>query len=135
MKNRIARFAALTALLTVSLTWTGCMTEKPKKLLSEDIDVLTVFADDIAVLQSAKLPANSQEKYLAAKHLAEGVDFALTRNTSTVAKLFRIEDGAVTRTDEYGEEIIFYYPYQDHFVRIRFWFTKNLVTDSEVRIR
>ena len=135
MRRWIARMGLMTVVLAAALTWTGCMSGKNKKLLSEDIDVLTLFADDIAVLKNDKLPTNSQEKYLAAKHLAEGVDFALTRNTSTVAKLFRIEDGAVTRTDEYGEEIIFYYRYQDHFVRIRFWFTKNLVTDSEVRIR
>ena len=135
MKQWFVRLGRLTAVLAAALLWSGCATEPPKKLLSEDIDVLTVFADDIAILKNPQFPMNSQEKYLAARRLAEGVDFALTRNTSTVAKLFRIEDGAVTRTDEYGEEIIFYYRYQDHYVRIRFWFTKNLVTDSEVRIR
>jgi len=135
MESWFARLGVLTAVLTAVLLGSGCATEPPKKLLSEDIDVLTVFADDIAILKNPQIPVNSHEKYLAAKHLAEGVDFALTRNTSTVANLFRIEDGTVTRTDEYGEEIIFYYHYQDHYVRIRFWFTKNLITDSEVRIR
>ncbi|MPM33621.1 hypothetical protein SDC9_80198 [bioreactor metagenome] len=135
MKRKIPGYLSYVLLLGLcGLIW-GCAPQQPKKLLSEDIDVLTVFADDIAILKNAKYPTNSQEKYLAAKHLAESVDFALTRNVATLAKLFRPEDGVVTYTTEYGDEVVFYYNYQDHYVRLRFWFAKKLVTDSEVRIK
>ena len=135
MKRKFFGCAAGALLLGVCCMIWGCAAEPPKKLLSEDLETRKVFADDIAVLKSDKHPTNSREKYLAAKHLAEGVDFSLTRNVETLGKLFRPEDGVATYTTEYGNEVVFYYNYQNHYVRLRFWFAKNLVTDSEVRIK
>ena len=111
----------------------GCAA--PKKMLSEDIEVLEVFAPEIKVLKNPHLRAASLEKYLAAKRIAEGVDFSLTRSVETLEQIFLPADALTSRNIEFGDEIAFYYPYKDHYVRFRFWRTKNAVTDSEVRVK
>ena len=113
----------------------GCASSRPKKMISEDIDVLTVFAPEIKVLQDPSLRTNSKEKYEAAKRLAEGVDFTLTRSVETLEQIFLVRDALTTRSIEYGDEIAFYYNYQNNYVRFRFWRTKNVITESEVRIK
>ena len=106
-----------------------------KKMLSEDIETLEIFAPEIRVLKNPNLRASSQEKYLAAKRLAEGVDFSLTRSVETLEQIFLPADALTSTSIEFGDEIAFYYPYQDHYVRFRFWRTQNVITDSEVRIK
>lgn len=113
----------------------GCFSSAPKKMISEDIEVLTVFAPEISVLKNPALRTNSKEKYEAAKRLAEGVDFTLTRSVETLEQIFLVRDALTTRSIEYGDEIAFYYNYQNHYVRFRFWRTKNVITESEVRIK
>ena len=126
-------FILIAAVLTAVLA--GCINQGPQKMLSEDIEVLTVFAPEIKVLKNRALRTNSQEKYLAAKRLAEGVDFSLTRTLDTLEQIFDPADALITKSVEYGDEIAFYYNYQNNYVRFRFWRTKNVVTDSEVRIK
>ena len=104
-------------------------------MLSEDIETLEIFAPEIRVLKNPNLRASSQEKYLAAKRLAEGVDFSLTRSVETLEQIFLPADALTSTSIEFGDEIAFYYPYQDHYVRFRFWRTQNVITDSEVRIK
>ena len=53
----------------------------------------------------------------------------------TLEKIFLVRDALITRSVEYGDEIAFYYNYQNHYVRFRFWRTKNVITESEVRIK
>lgn len=118
----------------VCVMLSGCASQVDK-MLSEDIEMLEVFAPEIRVLMDPRLPTNSQEKYLAAKKLAEGVDFSLTRSVETLEKIFLVRDALITRSVEYGDEIAFYYNYQNHYVRFRFWRTKNVITESEVRIK
>ena len=121
-------------MIAAGLMLSGCASQ-PDKMLSEDIEMLEVFAPEIRVLMDPRLPTNSQEKYLAAKRLAEGVDFTLTRSVETLEKIFLVRDALITRSVEYGDEIAFYYNYQNHYVRFRFWRTKNVITESEVRIK
>ena len=121
-------------MIAAGLMLSGCASQ-PDKMLSEDIEILEVFAPEIRVLMDPRLPTNSQEKYLAAKKLAEGVDFSLTRSVETLEKIFLVRDALITRSVEYGDEIAFYYNYQNHYVRFRFWRTKNVITESEVRIK
>lgn len=116
-------------------TLCGCISSGQKKMISEDIEVLTVFAPEIAVLKNPALRTNSREKYEAAKRLAEGVDFTLTRSVETLEQIFLVRDALTTRSIEYGDEIAFYYNYQNNYVRFRFWRTKNVITESEVRIK
>lgn len=120
---------------TLLAALSGCASQKPRKLISEDIEVLTVFAPEIRVLQDPNLRTNSKEKYEAAKRLAEGVDFTLTRSVETLEQIFLVRDALTTRSIEYGDEIAFYYNYQHNYVRFRFWRTKNVITESEVRIK
>ncbi len=124
--------AVLAAAVVIGLA--GCISS-PKKMLSEDIEVLEVFASEIKVLKNPNLRASSLEKYQAAKRLAEGVDFSLTRSVETLEQIFLPADALIGTNIEFGDEIAFYYPYKDHYVRFRFWRTKNAVTDSEVRIK
>ena len=121
-----------TGVLAVGLA--GCFSA-PQKMLSEDIEILEVFAPEIKVLKDPVLRTSSQEKYLAAKRLAEGVDFSLTRSVETLEQIFLPADALTTTSIEFGDEIAFYYQYQNHYVRFRFWRTKNAITDSEVRIK
>ena len=131
---RIFQKTLLLLTMTAGLILSGCASQ-PDKMLSEDIEILEVFAPEIRVLMDPRLPTNSQEKYLAAKKLAEGVDFSLTRSVETLEKIFLVRDALITRSVEYGDEIAFYYNYQNHYVRFRFWRTKNVITESEVRIK
>ena len=125
--------SAVCVLILAALS--GCTSSKPKKMLSEDIEVLTMFAPEINVLKDPRYRTNSREKYEAAKKLAEGVDFSLTRSVETLEQLFLPQDALTTHSVEYGDEIAFYYNYQNNYVRFRFWRTKNAVTESEVRIK
>ena len=131
---RIFQKTLLLLTMAAGLILSGCASQ-PDKMLSEDIEILEVFAPEIRVLMDRRLPTNSQEKYLAAKKLAEGVDFSLTRSVETLEKIFLVRDALITRSVEYGDEIAFYYNYQNHYVRFRFWRTKNVITESEVRIK
>ena len=131
---RIFQKTLLLLTMAAGLILSGCASQ-PDKMLSEDIEMLEVFAPEIRVLMDPRLPTNSQEKYLAAKRLAEGVDFTLTRSVETLEKIFLVRDALITRSVEYGDEIAFYYNYQNHYVRFRFWRTKNVITESEVRIK
>ena len=131
---RIFQKTLLLLMMAAGLILSGCASQ-PDKMLSEDIEILEVFAPEIRVLMDRRLPTNSQEKYLAAKRLAEGVDFSLTRSVETLEKIFLVRDALITRSVEYGDEIAFYYNYQNHYVRFRFWRTKNVITESEVRIK
>ncbi|MBE6366402.1 MAG: hypothetical protein E7052_00640 [Lentisphaerae bacterium] len=115
--------------------FSGCGTAQAPKMLSEDIEILTVYAPEIKVLKNRSLRTNSKEKYEAALKLAQGVDFSLTRSVETLDQIFSAADALTTRSVEYGDEIAFYYNYQDHFVRFRFWRSKNVITESEVRIK
>ena len=112
----------------------GCASA-PKKMISEDIEVLEVFAPEIRVLKDPKLRPSSLEKYQAAKRIAEGVDFSLTRSVETLEQIFLPADALTTTSIEFGDEIAFYYPYKKNYVRFRFWRTKNAITDSEVRVK
>ena len=129
-------FVIMATAAVLMLALSGCASSNQvRKMLSEDIEVLEVFAPEIRILQDPRYRTNSQEKYLAAKKLAEGVDFSLTRSVETLEQIFLPADALTSHSIEYGDEIAFYYPYKEHFVRFRFWRTKNAITDSEVRIR
>ena len=125
----------LLLLSAAALLQFGCAMNKQHKMLSEDIETLTVFADEIKTLKNPALRSASKEKYLAAKRLAEGVDFSLTRSTDTLEQFFSMNDALSTRGIEFGDEIAFYYRYGNNYVRFRFWYSQNAVTDSEVNVR
>ena len=131
----LKKILLLTVCAAVMACFNGCASKKTKKMLSEDIEVLTVFAQEISVLKNRSLRPNSKEKYEAAKRLAEWVDFSLTRSVETLTQIFDANDAMTTKSVEFGDEIAFYYNYQNNFVRFRFWRTRNAVTDSEVRIK
>ena len=131
---RIFQKTLLLLTMAAGLILSGCASQ-PDKMLSEDIEILEVFAPEIKVLKDPALRTSSQEKYLAAKRIAEGVDFSLTRSVETLEQIFLPADALMSKNIEFGDEIAFYYPYKDHYVRFRFWRTKNAVTDSEVRVK
>ena len=131
----LKKILLLTVCAVLMACFEGCISQKPRKMLSEDIEILTVFAKEISVLKNSSLRPNSKEKYEAARRLAEGVDFSLTRSVETLTQIFDANDAMTTKSVEFGEEIAFYYNYQNNFVRFRFWRTRNAVTDSEVRIK
>lgn len=131
----LKRFLLLALAAVLAVAFGGCAAGNPSKMLSEDIEILSVYAPEIKVLKDRRLRTNSKEKYEAALKLAQGVDFSLTRSVETLDQIFLAADALTTRSVEYGDEIAFYYNYQDRFVRFRFWRSKNVITESEVRIK
>ena len=97
----------------------GCMTEE--KLPAEDLEVHQFYGDLIRVLQDPKLPPNSREKYEAAKELVSKVDFTLARELNTLNSIFYHGDALIDTPDQPDRTIIFYYPYDQHYVRLTFY--------------
>ena len=97
----------------------GCVTEE--KLPAEDLEVPQFYGDLIRVLQDPKLPPNSREKYEAAKELIGKVDFTLTRELKTINSIFYHGDALIDTPDQPDRTIIFYYPWNGHYVRLTFY--------------
>ena len=116
--------AALLALLC------GCATEE--KLPAEDLEVPQFYGALIQVLQDPKLPPNSREKYEAAKELIRHVDFEFTREVRTLNELFHYRDAIIDTPTHEDRTIVFYYPYEGHFVRLTFYTYKNAVLRVKV---
>ena len=107
----------------------GCATDK---LPSEDIEVLEKHSDIIAILKSDNFPADSKEKYEAAKKLVRKVDLYYTRELKTVNSLFNYKDMLVDAQNQDNPVFSFNYRYRDHYVRIRFFSHKMFVTRVEI---
>ena len=114
--------------LFVAAIFCGCATEK---LPSEDIEVLTKYADIIKVLRSPSIPPNSKEKYEAAKELIEHVDLYFTRETKTVDTLFYHRDAMI---DAPGDKPVFtfIYSWKNRSLRIRFFTCRMFITRVEI---
>ncbi len=125
MKNRFFFMLAL----GVAFLLCGCATEK---LPSEDIEVLTKYADIIKVLRSPTLRPNTREKYEAAKELIKHVDLYYTRETGTVDKLFYYRDAMIDAPGSDNPVFTFIYEWKDKTLRIRFFTFRMFVTRVEI---
>ena len=124
MKKHLLVLIAGTLLLAA-----GCVAEK---LPSEDLDVLTVCKPEIEVLQSKAYPANSKEKFLAARSLLRKVDFSYTRRVETLDAIFSSLDAHVDKPNARDQVLNFYYQYQNRSIRFVFHRHDNVVTRFEV---
>ncbi len=119
-----------TAFSAVALLFVcGCTTVQ---LPSEDIEVLSKYADIISVLRSPDLLPNSREKYEAAKELIKHVDLYFTRETATVNNLFYHRDAAVDNPGGDDPTFTFTYLWENKMLRIRFFTFKMFVTRVEI---
>ena len=107
------------SLVAFSVALSGCATEE--KLPAEDLEVPQFYGGLIQVLQDPKLPPNSSEKYEAAKELISKVDFSLTRELKTVNSIFYHGDALIDTPDQPDRTIVFYYPWDGHYVRLTFY--------------
>lgn len=107
----------------------GCATEK---LPSEDLEVVTLYKEQITTLKNPKLPTNGKEKYEAAKYLIDHVDFSYTRNIDTVDNIFYYPDAYVDDPRKINHTITFNYRYENRYVRIIFYRYDNLVVRTDV---
>lgn len=133
MKNGFYFLSVFLSLVTVFFS--GCQMPVSRdfsKLPAEDIDVLTVFASDIAILKDRDLLPGSKEKYEAAKRLADGVDFSFIRNVRTLDQIFGAWDAQIAVMSTTSQTIVFHYAFENKSVHFNFSRTKNLVTFSEV---
>ena len=132
---RIGGFFLAAVLSAAGLALSGCrapVEHKFSKLPAEDIDVLTVFADDIAVLKNPEYSPGGLEKYTAARHIAEGVDFTFARNVSTLDNIFGARDAQIAVMSTTSQIIVFHYEYEGKVVQFNFSRSKNLITQSAV---
>ena len=113
-----------TLALVLALTG-GCATEE--KLPAEDLEVPLLYGDLIKVLQDPNLKPNSKEKYEAAKELITKVDFSLARELKTLNTIFYHGDALIDTPDQPDRTVIFYYPYNGHYVRLTFYTYQTLV--------
>ena len=107
------------------LSLCGCATEE--KLPAEDLEVPLLYGDLIKVLQDPTLKPNSKEKYEAAKALVDKVDFTLARELKTLNTIFYHGDALIDTPDQPDRTVTFYYPYDGHYVRLRFYTYQTLV--------
>ena len=107
----------------------GC--RSAQKLPSEDLDVLKLYKDEIAILHS-ELPTNSKAKYEAAKHLNDNVDFSYTRSVQTLDAIFSSVDARVDNPNSNAQMLVFYYQYGDHSIRFIFHRYMNFIDRVEV---
>ncbi len=130
-------FFFLAAIFCATVILSGCqmpIAREFKKIPAEDIDVLTLYAADIAVLKDKSLSPGSLEKYTAAKHLAENVDFTFARNVRTLDQIFGAWDAQIAVMSTTAQTIVFHYSYKDKSVHFNFSRSKNLITLAEVSI-
>ncbi|MFA7232385.1 MAG: hypothetical protein WC071_14020 [Victivallaceae bacterium] len=116
--------------IIITLISTGCKTKIP----AGDVDIYEKYSDEIAVLKNDKLKPNTQEKYEAAKTLAEDIDFSFLRSVSTIDRIFSTKDAHIDNPNSINQLIIFYYQYGKNSVRFCFRRHNNSVTSSEVKI-
>lgn len=114
-----SRIIRLSFAAVVLLSGFGCSTTE--MLPAEDLEVHQFYGDLIRVLKDPKIPPNSKEKYEAAKELVSKVDFTLTRELNTVNSIFYHGDALIDTPDAPDRTIIFYYPYDNHYVRLTFY--------------
>ena len=107
----------------------GCASRQ--KIPSEDLDVLKLYKDEIAILHS-ELPTNSKAKYEAAKRLNDNVDFSYTRSVQTLDAIFSSVDARVDNPNSNAQMLIFYYQYGDHSIRFIFHRYMNFIDRVEV---
>ena len=123
-------FFTLSFAAVVLLSGFGCATRE--LLPAEDLEVHQFYGDLIRVLQDPNLPPNGKEKYEAAKELVSKVDFTLTRELNTVNSIFYHGDALIDTPEQPDRTIIFYYPYEGHYVRLTFYTYKTLVLRIKV---
>ncbi|MBQ4106392.1 MAG: hypothetical protein IJC73_02295 [Lentisphaeria bacterium] len=115
--------------LVVMVIGGGCATRQ--KMPSEDLEVLTLYKDEIAILHS-QLPTNSEAKYKAAKRLHDNVDFTYTRTVQTLDEIFSSVDAKVDNPNSNNQMLVFYYQYGDRSIRFIFHRYQNFVDRVEV---
>ena len=124
------KFLSLFALLSLFFI-SGCISAG--KLPSEDLEALDKCEDIIKILRNPSIPANSKEKYEAAKELNERIDLHFTRETATVDKFFYHRDGFVDGLTTETPVFTFLYQYGDKFIRFRFFTCRMFITRVEIR--
>ena len=127
---RVFRMASPLAGALLLVLSAGCATEE--KLPAEDLEVPQLCGELIRVLQDPKLPPNSREKYEAAKQIIGKVDFSLTRELNTLNWIFYHGDALIDTPDQPDRTIIFYYPWNGHYVRLTFYTYKTWVLRVKV---
>ena len=106
--------------------------ESVERLPAEDLEVPQFYGHLIQVLKDPNLRPNSREKYEAAKELIRHVDFEFAREVKTLNEIFYYGDALIDTPDQEDRTIIFYYPFEGHFVRLTFYTYKNTVLRVKV---
>ena len=125
----MVRFINFLVVALVVMVIGGCVAKQ--KMPSEDLEVLTLYKDEIAILHS-QLPTNSEAKYNAAKRLHDNVDFTYTRTVQTLDEIFSSVDAKVDNPNSNNQMLVFYYQYGDRSIRFIFHRYQNFVDRVEV---
>ena len=124
------KFLLLTSCVLMLTAICGCAGDF--RLPSEDIEIPSLYSEEISVLRNPSISPMSHEKYLAAKSLIRKVDFSFTRETKTLNDLFYYGDAAVDNPRAQDRIITFNYQYGNSYVRFVFHVSRNFVLRTEV---
>lgn len=113
--------SAFTVFTVLLFSGCGSLFSDSERLPAEDLEVLQFYQREIAILKNPQIPANSKEKYEAAKSLVKKVDFTCTRETKTLNDIFFFGDAIVSSESESDRTITFNFQYGNHYVRLMFY--------------
>lgn len=121
----VAMFACCGLLLAV----TGCRTKLP----AGDVDIIRLFAPEVAVLKDPKLSPNSLDKYNAACVIAQNVDFSYLRDIPSMVAIFGTQD-ATQGSFEGNSFIVYTYKFKNKSIQFRFSVDGEAIINSNVKM-
>ena len=125
------KYFCLSIMTIAAVLLAGCTAMLP----AEDIKIYEVCKEEIAILKNPKIPANSKEKYEAARSLCKKVDFSYTRSIKFLRNIFLDEDARVNNHGDGSMQIIMYYPYKENFVSFEFYRYRDHILRTTIKYK
>lgn len=122
----------LLLLIAAVLFVPGCESIKVKKIPCNDIDVLTRFKHEIAILQADVNSVGQERKFRAARVLYQNVDFTFARDTALLMEIFGLKDVRRAKVLD-NDTLIFQYTWNNQYIRFAFMGINDVITHAEVK--
>ena len=110
----------------------GCASWFSDELMpGSDIEVVSRFKDEIAVLKNRAIKDNSLEKYEAAQTIIDNVDLTQIYEVGQVERIFG-KYHKVGRGLYGGYYVVYRYSYGNQNIEINFWYQGDIVVKSKI---
>ena len=112
----------------------GCAGWFSDKLIpGADIEVVSRYKDEIAVLQNRAIKDNSLKKFEAAQTIIDNVDLSQIYELEQVERIFG-KCHSIGRGLYGGYYMVYKYSYGDRYIEINFWVQNNIIVNSRVKV-